>query len=160
MHKNKTKFVLFFFFFIETARKYSPLPVAVGLSKRDYDLPESIYMVERGNNYVVPIDAIHHDERYYEHPNSFNPDHFSELQVEQRPKYAFMPLGLSIAQHEHHLPQWEDHFTLQLVLIGLIKFLIRYELKPSMNTIIPVEYNTRSLLMKPQHQIRLMMKLL
>lgn len=134
--------------------------MAVGVSKNDYDLPESIYMIEQGNSYVVPIDAIHHDERYYDRPNEFNPEHFSSAQVEGRPKYAFMPFGLSIAQHDCVLPQWEDHFTLQLVLIGLIRFLIKYEFKPSMNTIIPIEYNTRSLLMKPRHQIRLMLRAL
>lgn len=144
--------------FLETARKYSPLPVAVGLSKNDYDLPDSIYMVEQGNSYVVPIDAIHHDERYYEQPEGFNPEHFCSAQVERRPKYTFMPFGLSIAQHDHSLPQWEDHFTLQLVLVGLIRYLIKYELKPSMNTITPIKYNAWSLLMKPQHQIRLMLR--
>lgn len=144
--------------YLETARKYPPLPVAIGTAKNDHDLPESVYMVEEGSSYVVPIDAIHHDERYYRSPDDFEPEHFGPVQVMERPKYAFMPFGLSMAQHDHLLPQFEDHFTLQLVLIGLIRYLMRYELKPSMKTIIPIEYNTRSLLMKPRHHIRLMLR--
>jgi cytochrome P450 family 6 len=59
----------------------------------DYQIPGSKHVIEKGTPFVIPIIAIHHDERYWKNPNVFDPKRFTPEEVAKRPNLAFMPFG-------------------------------------------------------------------
>lgn len=42
---------------------------------------------------IVPVYALHMDDRYFENPKVFNPDRFSKANSERTNKDAFLPFG-------------------------------------------------------------------
>lgn len=82
-----------FFFFIETLRKYPPVPTLTRKCEKDYNLPGSDLVVERGIVALIPILGIHYDEEYYQNPDDFDPERFSEENKRKIPPFAYMPFG-------------------------------------------------------------------
>lgn len=80
-------------YFIETLRLYPPIGALLRKALNDYKIPGSDAVIEKGNYVVIPVQAIHHDSKYYYDPKVFDPARFSSEQVKKRPKYAFMPFG-------------------------------------------------------------------
>lgn len=58
----------------------------------DYD--GKTLAIESGTSIQLPVYAIHHDERFYEAPNSFRPERF-ELQTanEYKKQNQYLPFG-------------------------------------------------------------------
>lgn len=51
-------------------------------------------LVEPGTSIQLPIFAIHHDERFYDEPNSFKPHRFeSQMPNELKKSGRFLPFG-------------------------------------------------------------------
>ncbi|KAF5285082.1 hypothetical protein FQA39_LY16771 [Lamprigera yunnana] len=61
----------------ETLRKYPPLPAHLRECTKDYKIPNSDVILEKGTAVVVPIYGIHHDNTYYANPEAFEPERFS-----------------------------------------------------------------------------------
>ncbi|XP_031636878.1 probable cytochrome P450 6d4, partial [Contarinia nasturtii] len=62
----------------ETIRKY---PIAIYLSRncvKDYRIPETNQIIEKGTGIMIPLYALHMDEKYYDMPQKFDPDRFNE----------------------------------------------------------------------------------
>nr|CAD7446696.1 unnamed protein product [Timema bartmani] len=80
----------------ESLRKYPPITYMNRICTKPYDLPTvsgGTYRVEVGMSVVIPTLALHHDPQYYPDPDSFNPDRFSEDNIQTRPKYVYFPFG-------------------------------------------------------------------
>lgn len=63
---------------------------------RDYKDPETGLFVPKGAFVAVPVNSIHHDKRYYDNPDAFDPEHFSAAKKKGRSPYAFLPFGLGV----------------------------------------------------------------
>lgn len=50
-------------------------------------------LIEKGKNFYIPIYGIHHDERYYENPEKFDPERFSEENRHNIDPDTYMPFG-------------------------------------------------------------------
>ncbi|KAF5285149.1 hypothetical protein FQA39_LY16838 [Lamprigera yunnana] len=61
----------------ETLRKYPPLPAHLRECTKDYKIPNSDVILEKGTAVIVPVYGIHHDNSYYVNPESFEPERFS-----------------------------------------------------------------------------------
>lgn len=59
----------------------------------DYHVPDSTHILTHGNRVVIPVYAIHHDADYYPQPEEFNPERFTDAEIEKRPPYTFLPFG-------------------------------------------------------------------
>lgn len=55
-----------------------------------YKIPETDKIIEEGVAVIIPVFALHHDEQYYENPETFNPDRFVEQTL---PKNVYIPFG-------------------------------------------------------------------
>ena len=53
---------------------------------RGYDIPE-------GSIVTLPVYAIHRDERFYDDPDAFRPDRWTESFEDELPEYAYFPFG-------------------------------------------------------------------
>lgn len=87
----------FFFFFVETIRIG---PSAFLLAKNCtqpielYDFDGTKLLVETGTSIQLPVFAIHHDDRFYQEPNSFKPQRFeSQPSNELKKSGHFLPFG-------------------------------------------------------------------
>lgn len=61
---------------------------------KDYAIPESNVVIEKGTSIMIPIHAIHHDEAYFPDPEKFDPMRFSENQTARGIAYMpYFPFG-------------------------------------------------------------------
>lgn len=77
----------------ETLRKY---PVATNLLRectKDYVIPNTDVIIEKGTPVLIPIREIHHEPDYYPEPEKFIPERFNDENKTKIPPYAFLPFG-------------------------------------------------------------------
>lgn len=79
--------------FSETLRKYPPLPLIGRECVRDYRVPGTDIIIEKGTKVLIPIKAIHYSETNYEDPFKFIPDRFSPDERKKRHPYSHIPFG-------------------------------------------------------------------
>lgn len=79
--------------FLETLRLYSPVGQLFRIARNDYKVPGTDLVIEKGMPIIIPIQAIHHDSRYYYDPELYNPDRFAPEEVQKRPQFTFLPFG-------------------------------------------------------------------
>ncbi|ODM95120.1 Cytochrome P450 9e2 [Orchesella cincta] len=81
-------------FVCELLRKLPPVGRIERICVKEYHEPESGLKVPRGSYAFAPIQAIHNDPQYYEHPEKFYPEHFTPEKKAERKQYAYMPFGI------------------------------------------------------------------
>lgn len=57
----------------------------------EYD--DKKFTIEKGKNFYIPIYGIHHDDRYYENPEKFDPDRFNEENRRNIDPDTYLPFG-------------------------------------------------------------------
>lgn len=65
-------------FSAETLRKYPSLPILNRTCMKDYPIPGTNKVIEKGVEVFIPVYGLQRDEKYYEEPDKFNPDRFNE----------------------------------------------------------------------------------
>lgn len=79
--------------FMETLRKYPPAPIVLRKAKANYPVTGTHFEIEKNQKVIIPIYAIHHDERIYPNPELFDPDRFLPKAIAKRPSNAWLPFG-------------------------------------------------------------------
>jgi cytochrome P450 len=75
----------------ESMRLYPPAP---GVAREPIeDVRIGGYVVPRGSLISVNTYAMHHDRRFFDDPERFDPERFAAGWEEQIPRYAFLPFG-------------------------------------------------------------------
>jgi cytochrome P450 len=75
----------------ETMRVYPPVYAIFREPKVDVRLAE--YRVPAGSAVMLPQWAVHHSERWWDDPETFDPDRFLPERSRDRPRYAYFPFG-------------------------------------------------------------------
>jgi cytochrome P450 family 6 len=78
---------------LESLRKYPPIPFITRTCVKDYNIPDTDAVLEKGRRVLVPILGVHHDEEYYPDPHRFDPDRFNEENKRARNPYSYIPFG-------------------------------------------------------------------
>ncbi|KAH8273547.1 hypothetical protein KR018_000735 [Drosophila ironensis] len=60
----------------ETLRKYPPLPIIERVCRKTYPLPNTKCTIDEGKTVMIPLLAIHRDERYFSEPLKYKPTRF------------------------------------------------------------------------------------
>lgn len=77
----------------ESLRKYTPGNVLLRVCTKDYPVPGTNHVIEKGSNLMLPMHAIHNDPEYFPNPDKFDPDRFSPEEVKKRNPITFLPFG-------------------------------------------------------------------
>jgi len=75
----------------EGMRVYPPVWSVARQSREDTQLGD--YPIRKYNTAVIPIWAVHHDERWYNNPYEFEPERWSDGRTDDLPRYAYLPFG-------------------------------------------------------------------
>ncbi|XP_030030986.2 cytochrome P450 6B1 [Manduca sexta] len=76
----------------ETLRLYPPFPSIQRMCTKDYTIPDTTIVVEKGTIVLFPTLGIQRDEQYFEHANSFIPERWTEGNPVPPPG-VYMPFG-------------------------------------------------------------------
>lgn len=60
---------------------------------KDYNIPGTDVVLEKGTFVLIPSAAIHNDSDYYPNPLEFNPENFNEANKSSKKDSAFFPFG-------------------------------------------------------------------
>ncbi|KAF2892518.1 hypothetical protein ILUMI_13655 [Ignelater luminosus] len=77
----------------ETLRKYPPFPTIGRICTKNYKVPDSNVVIEKGTAIVIPISGIHYCPEYYPEPEKFDPERFSPENKSKRHHYTWLPFG-------------------------------------------------------------------
>lgn len=74
-------------------RKHPTIAILPRVATKDYEVPNSNFIIPKGMYVFIPVYAIHNDPEIYENPGDFDPCRFASDQVKLRPSCAFIPFG-------------------------------------------------------------------
>lgn len=77
--------------FNETLRKHPIIDNQNRRAVKDFPIPNTNLVIPAGMHILIPIPGIHNDERFYENPDQFNPERFTEENVKKRHPFTFIP---------------------------------------------------------------------
>lgn len=80
----------------ETLRKWPPVPIVDRICVKDYvyDNGELKLNIKKGTPLYIPIYGIQHDSKYYDNPDQFDPQRFSDANKANIVPGSFMPFGV------------------------------------------------------------------
>uniref|UniRef100_A0A1B6KJP3 Cytochrome P450 n=2 Tax=Graphocephala atropunctata TaxID=36148 RepID=A0A1B6KJP3_9HEMI len=78
----------------ETLRKYTPLTLIFRRCTKDYTIPDTSTVIQKGTLVLIPLKSIHEDPDYHPDPATFDPERFSEENTASRHMAAYMPFGI------------------------------------------------------------------
>jgi cytochrome P450 family 6 len=87
------RFSSLFLFSAETLRKHPPVTFLTRKCNKDYRIPGTDLVLEKGVQVVIPVLGLHQDPKYFTSPEEFLPDRFTESGNSQRPNYVYLPFG-------------------------------------------------------------------
>ncbi|CAH0555970.1 unnamed protein product [Brassicogethes aeneus] len=117
----------------ETLRKYPPVSALTRQCTKDYKVPDSDLVIEKGTIAFIPIVGIHYDEDHFPNPEKFDPDRFSdENKHEIKP---FSHLGFGGGRRECI----GERFGVMQSKVGLATLLRRYKFTLSDKTQVPLK---------------------
>ncbi|XP_049963087.1 cytochrome P450 6k1-like isoform X2 [Schistocerca serialis cubense] len=134
---------------METLRKYPPVPLLNREPNKEYKIPDSDVVLEKGTPLSISVLGLHRDPKCYPDPEHFDPERFSEQQKAQRQPYVYLPFGDG--------PRNCIGMRLGLlqVKVGLVCLLSKYNVRPTEKTRETLEYNARTVILLPNGGIQL-----
>lgn len=80
--------------FLETLRFHPTTNSIARYAVKDYKIPETDLIIEKGVSVVISPLAIQHDESIYPNPENFDPERFTPEKSKNRHSCAYLPFGV------------------------------------------------------------------
>lgn len=128
----------------ETLRKYPPGGISTRISEKDYQVPGTDIVIEKGITAVIPVHAIHHDPEYYSNPEKFDPDRFESVEKSKRDAITWLPFG------EGPRNCLGLRFGMMQARIGLVTLLNNVEFSPGPKTAVPLVCSRTAIVLTPE----------
>lgn len=77
----------------ETLRLHPPAPIIDRVATKDYVIPGTNVLIEKGTPVYAVLTGIHFDPNYFPDPLRFDPDRFSDERKADILPYTYMPFG-------------------------------------------------------------------
>nr|AKZ17694.1 cytochrome P450 monooxygenase CYP6BQ35 [Tenebrio molitor] len=122
----------------ETLRKYPPVPLLNRQCNKDYIIPNTNILIEKGVHVGISALGLHNDPEYYPNPKVFDPDRFSEENKKSRPAFTWLPFG------EGPRACIGLRFGMLQSKVGLTTLLKNYKIKVSNRTKVPLTMEKNS----------------
>lgn len=129
----------------ETLRMYPPVFNLVRECTKDWKMPDSNIIIEKGVTMTIPVFAIQRDAEYYPNPEQFQPQRFNAENSAGKTfiDRPYMPFGegprLCIGQRLGKMQ----------VKVGLVLLLQSYKFNLSGNTLQPLKISPQNILFAP-----------
>lgn len=130
-------------YFTESLRKYPPLPNLMRVLTRDYKVPNTEHILEKGTQIIIPAYGIQHDPEFYPEPEKFNPDRFSHDENQKRNPLTFLAFG------EGPRNCIGLRFGMLQAKIGLASLLLNHKFSNSEKTPIPLMFAAKKVFLAP-----------
>ncbi|KAL1418762.1 hypothetical protein MTO96_025791 [Rhipicephalus appendiculatus] len=101
---------------------------------RDYILDRTGVKVKKGDLIAIPIYSMHHDPEYFPEPSKFDPERFSDQNLENIRPFTYLPFG------EGPRNCIGARLALQAVKLCLLHTIRNVELVRTENTKVPLEF--------------------
>lgn len=85
--------ILFSLLFLETLRKYPPVPFLGRTCTSDYKIPNTDVVIDKGCAILISLLGLHYDPQYFPEPDRFDPERFSAEDVSKRDTFCYLPFG-------------------------------------------------------------------
>lgn len=79
--------------FSETMRKYPILDFQARQSVKDFPIPNTELVIPAKVFIMIPAYGLHHDERFWENPDKFDPERFNEVNVKKIVPFSYIPFS-------------------------------------------------------------------
>ncbi|XP_065214564.1 cytochrome P450 6k1-like [Planococcus citri] len=131
----------------ESLRKYPPLSILSRRTSQNYKIRDSDVVIPAETSIIVSVYGIHSDEKYYDNPQEFRPERFTEEEKSKRPNFTYLPFGEG--------PRYciGARFAKLNVKMGLIYALrnFSYQVSPKMK--FPIEFDKNFGLLAPSNSV-------
>lgn len=127
----------------ESMRKYSPGNVLLRICTKEYKVPGTDHVIEKGMNLMLPMHAIHNDPEYFPNPDVFDPDRFTPEEIRKRHPFSFLPFG------EGPRNCMGVRFGILQTRLGLVTVLRNFRLTLNSKTIHPIRLDPKDVTMMP-----------
>ncbi|XP_065207404.1 probable cytochrome P450 6a13 [Planococcus citri] len=133
----------------EILRKYPPNGILQRRAIKNYKIPNSDAVIPAGTAIIVSIYGLHCDEKYFDNPQEFRPERFTEEEKSKRLSCTYLPFGTG--------PRYciGASFAKIMVKIGLIYALRNYSYRTSPKMKFPLEFDKNLGLLTPCNSILL-----
>ncbi|XP_049941989.1 cytochrome P450 6k1-like [Schistocerca serialis cubense] len=133
----------------ETMRLYPPMNFLDRKTTQPFRIPGTDIVLPKDTGIVVSVLGLHHDPRYWEHPERFLPGRFSGEGGKARPSHTFLPFGDGPRQ----CPGLRMAHT--QMKIALANVLINFRVSVTEKTPVPQAANRRKLIRKSEGSFEL-----
>ena len=147
----------------ESMRKYTPGNVLLRICTKDYKVPDTNYVIEKGMNIMLPMHAIHNDPEYFPNPDAFIPERFSAEETRKRHPFSFLPFGnifiiffLKQIKTKAKIISGEGprncmglRFGVLQTRLGLVTVLRKFRITINNKTIHPIQLDPKDVTMMP-----------
>jgi len=123
----------------ESLRLHTPAPVVIRIANKDYNVPDSSYVIEKGTVVFLPYGQYHLDSDYYPNPELFDPERFNAQNATSRHPMAYLPFG------DGPRNCIGMRFGKMESKIGLVLLLKNFKFSNCSKTQIPIELKWKSL---------------
>ncbi|KAF5271435.1 hypothetical protein FQA39_LY18829 [Lamprigera yunnana] len=127
----------------EGLRKYPTLAFLDRVCTKNYKIPNSKVVVEKGIPIYISVSALHYDPKYFPNPENFDPERFSPKNKSDIIPCTYMPFG------EGYRNCLGAKFGTLAVSIGLIQILKQFKVELSENAPRKLQFKTSGFLMTP-----------
>jgi len=104
----------------ESMRVHTPGPFAARILEEDLEIGG--YFFESGSTLFYPICAIHKNEMYWDNPDAFDPERFSQQNVKKMNPLAFCPFGMGPRICPGERLSWMEMRMLLTILLQRFNF--------------------------------------
>uniref|UniRef100_A0AAT9UU58 Cytochrome P450 6PZ21 n=1 Tax=Maconellicoccus hirsutus TaxID=177089 RepID=A0AAT9UU58_MACHI len=133
----------------ESLRKYPSLAVLVRRTCKNYKIPDTDVIIPADMPIVISSFGLHYDEKYYDNPEEFRPERFTEEEKAKRPAFTYLPFGQG--------PRFciGMRFAKLVVKVGLIHLLNNFSYRVSPKMKFPIEFDKNFGLLTPYNGVLL-----
>lgn len=128
----------------ETMRKYPTFVLLMRKCTKDYKLPNTDIILQKGTAVIIPVQAIQNDPEFYPDPEKFDPNRFDLEEVQSRVDHTYIPFGsgprICIGLR----------FAMIQMKVAITMLLLNYKFTLNEKTGIPLVMNPATFILTPQ----------